>query len=74
MQEGSLVFMLPGYQQQLWHNVRKGEAGTRYCISFRKYNTTKPQMTTNIRDPCIHYSNGIFNTGIKPSKSIGHKY
>ena len=52
MQEGSLVFMLPGCQQRLWHNVRKGEAGTRYCLSFRKYNTPKPQMTTNIRAPC----------------------
>ena len=39
MQEGSLVFMLPGCQQHLWHNVCKGEAGTRYCLSFRKYNS-----------------------------------
>ena len=38
MQEGSLVIMQPGCQQRLWHKVLEGEAGTRFCLSFRHYN------------------------------------
>ena len=41
MQEGSLVIMKPGCQQQLWHKVLKGGVGTRYCLSFRRVNPVR---------------------------------
>lgn len=43
--EGSLLTMKPGCQQKLWHQVLKGDAGTRYCLSFRKLEVSKEPTT-----------------------------
>ena len=43
--------------------VRKGEAGTRFCLSIRKLNTPKQQMTIGIRAGIGHYGGGRYGGG-----------